>query len=347
MMKKDREENNLEDLMRTATEDTKDEIVNEPKKKKGSSKVIISTIVGLFVFIGALGAGAFMMNNNGDFEDKTQKPDWVGKEKEEEEEPEKVVNKNKYPIELYSWATEAYTEDFWEQEGIEELVYESLRNNASSFSRGVAWMPTGKESQYDTDELAPPSTNDVEQRYIIEDGDEVENPEFSYALQEDYEKAFMIYSEMFLNPVFGDWMGHVSGDSPKASTIEYSQFRELFTHEWWEDNIENKDISSLPIMAEWDDSEWNYNFNKDEDYKLFFGRIIESDDSTIEIEEVGHDDENQPILKTITPVEYFAFDKDNKVFSIKGELEMTLQSNVDDFGSLNRVILNDVSLNIK
>lgn len=346
MMKKDEhKENNLEDLMKSATEDTKDEIIVEPKKKSGSGKVVAFTVIGLILFMGALGLGAFMMNKNGDFEDKSEKPDWVGKEKEEE--VEEVVDENKYPIELYSWATEAYTEDFWEQEGIEDLVYESLEENASSFSRGVAWMPTGKASQYDIDGLASPSTNDVEKRYIEEDGDEVENPDFSYALKEDYEKAFMVYSEMFLNPIFGDWRGHVSGETPEESTIEYSQFRELFTYEWWENNIENKDATSLPIMVDWNNSGWNYDFDKDEEFKIFFGKIVETDESTIEVEEVGHDNEDQPILKTTIPVEYYAFDKDNKVFSVKGSLQMTLQSNVDNFGSDNRVVLNDVSLTLK
>lgn len=346
MTKKDgQNKDNLEELMKSATEKTDDKIIDEPSKKGGSKKVVVFSIIGLLVFLGVLGVGALVMNKNNDFEDKTAKPDWVGKEKEEEiEEDDEVLG---YPIELYSWAKNPYSDDFWEQEGIDDLLSESLRENASSFSRSIAWMPTAKESQYDIEGLAPPSTNDVEQRYVMEDGDEVENPLFSYALQEDYEKAFIIYTEMLLNPVFGDWGGHLSGTSVSDNTITYNHLKPMFTEKWWTDNVESKGVSTLPIMTEWDDSNWDYNFKEDEPHKLFFGRIVETDERLIISEELGTDEENQPIIKVTLPVEYYAFDKDDEVFSIEGVLNLTLQSNIDDFGSKNRVLINDASFSLE
>lgn len=349
MMKKDerKNEDNLEELMRSATEKTNDDTMEDPNEKKGKSlKVVVFSVIGLVLFLGVLGFGAFMMNNNDDFEDKSESPDWVGKEKDDEEveEIDEVIG---YPIELYSWAKEPYTESFWDKEGVEDEVYESLLKDASSFSRVISWMPTAKESQYDIEGLAPTSTNNVEERYIMEDGDEVDNPLFSYALKEDYEKAFMIYTEMFLNPIFGDWGEHLSGTSPSESTITYNHFKHLFTEKWWIENIENKNVSSLPIMTEWNDSNWKYDFKEDEPYKLFFGRIIETDERLITADELGSDEEGQPIIKATLPVEYYAFDENGEVFSIDGELSLTLQSNVDDFGSSNRVIMSEASFSLE
>lgn len=353
--KKDLNEN-LDEMMKSASEkvDYNDNNNKGNKKGKSTKKVIIFTVIGLLLFGAVLATGAFMMNENDEFVDKSEDPDWVDKDNvatEVDDDDEFLDEWNfERPIEVSDWAMNPFVQsEFWEEEGIEDKILEKSREELQGFYSSVSWISSGIPSGYDDPGIAGPYTNNIEERFLE---DESENPEFSYALSEDYQKAYVVYTERLLNPSFGGWAVVQSSDlvSVKDNRI-YNQLRDMFSNEWWDNNVkESEDYTGLPIITEWTNGDWDkYDLAEREAnrYGVFYGVIDDNEDRYVTSENIGSDEENQPIMQVSSPVKYYAFGKDKKLVEISGTLELTLQSNSDTLNVENRVIISDAKLTLE
>lgn len=344
---------NLDELMKVASEkveeDKEIEVSNE-ENKKSTKKVILFTSGGLLVFAGVILSGALFMNNPQEFVDKTETPGWVEGGNADENSND---NYNPWdfekPVELSDWANAPYDkESFWQQDDIENKILEASKEY-QGFYFSVASTNSGIPHGYDDEQLVGPYTNDIEKRYL-EDGSV--NGDFSYALTEDYEKAYVTYTERLINPVFGDWSKMQSSDDLEIkSNMQFNALKDMFTVDWWNENIkESEDYSSLPIFAEWTQNDWD-KFNIDESnvdmYGTFYGKITETDENIIQSEQIGVDQEGQAIMKVSSPVTYSAFGEDGDNVEIHGELELTLKSNSDSTDVANRVVISDAELKFK
>lgn len=348
--KKVNSNDNLDELMKTATQKISDDYGDNNginKKKKSTKKVIVLTISGLLLFAGILSAGAIFMNKPQSFEDKTKIPDWVEKKDEEEYEDDLIDEWDfEVPVELKDWASNPYiSEAFWDNKKIEGVLLEEAREKRGLYS-ATSWMKSGLPSPYDDEEIAGPYTNDISKRYA-EDGVS-DNPEFSYALAEDYQKAYILYTERLLNPTFGGWSSMQYSDVDIKRNIKFNQLKDMFSNQWWKENIENPDnYKNLPILVEWEKGDWDkYSLPEKEttNQGIFYGEVVEDEDRYISIENIGIDEENQAILKVNSPVKYYAKDINDDLIEITGTLELTLQSNSENLNVENRVIITEAKL---
>lgn len=331
----------LEEMMKNATDgdqDTSEETEKAPK----TTKVVVSTLVGLVVLGGAFFFGSSYINQPQDFENKTQDPGWISEQKEVTQEPEEDPADNwnfNFPIELKSFAKKPYDkETFWTEENTNLVMREARKN--SSLVSGVSWIKSGMSAKKD----AKVYTNDVKKRYL-ENGEK--NPLFSYALSEDYKKAYVAYTERLLNPIFGNWSTAQSrGNAGNYYTIEAREFeklKDMFTDEWWSKNIkESQDYSKLPVLAEWKPDSWKkLNLKEREEYRegVFYGKIENDIKNFSKVTIVGNDSEGMPIIKISSPVKFYANKEGGGVVKKSGNLTLTLQSNTENIDVKNRVII--------
>lgn len=339
-------EDDLDALMKQATggSETKDEVFESPTKKKPSKKIIVPAILGSVLFVGALVGGAFMLNKD-EFVDKTDNPEWVGKEKEEVQ--SEIVRK--FPIEVNSWAKEPYSaKSFW-NEKTEKEVLKAAEDNYSIY-QSTAWIPSAVGGFLEGED--PGYTNDPK-KSTLKNGEE--NPYYSYALAEDYRKAYIVYTERFINPLFGAWGMWERADENRKST-SFENLEDIFAVEWWEKNLKNdkNGYKKLPILIEQKAGDWD-KFNlleaTEDNYldvsQIFFGKINETPSQTITVETIGTDPKQMPIIKTKTPILYSAFNNNGKNVEIKADLEMTMRSSQSRVDINNRIEVIDAKLTIK
>ena len=341
---------NLKKLMESAADNSGlDDLIdsNKDSKEKSTKKIVMFTIAGLFAFGVVLVSAALMLNNNPEFVDKSETPSWVEKEGINEEDGENDYDywEFEHPVELKDWATRPFERDeFWSIEGIEDEVLEISREMQSFYST-VSWMKSGLPHPYEDEELAGPFTNDISKRYL-KDGSE--NPDFSYALSEDYQKAYVTYTERLLNPIFGGWVQAQSSERNIKNDSIYNQLKDMFSSEWWNNNIkEGEDYSNLPIVAEWNNGDWDkYNLaeRNSNKYGAFYGEVKETEDRYLTTKAIGLDEENQAIIEVSSPVEYSAFGADGELVKITGTLELTLRSDIEKLNVENRVIIDEARL---
>lgn len=352
--KKNQPNDNLDELMKVASqrvEEEKDVAASEKKENKSTKKVVLLTSGGLVLFAGIVLSGALLMNNPQEFVDKTETPDWVENEDGGKESDGYNPWEFDKPIELNSWAEIPYNQStFWAQDGIEKDLLE-ISKEYQGFYFSIARTKSGIPHGYDDEQLAGPYTNDVEKRYL-EDGSV--NEDFSYALTEDYEKAYVTYTERLVNPLFGDWSKVQSSDDLEIkSNMQFNALKDMFTSEWWNNNIEeSRDYSNLPIFAEWTQGDWDkFNIDKSEEnvnmYGTFYGEIEETEDKLIQSEQIGVDQEGQAIMKVSSPVTYSAFGQDGENVEVHGTLELTLESNSESTDVKNRIVISDAELKLE
>lgn len=337
----------LEEMMKNATDgdqDTSEETEKAPK----TTKVVVSTLVGLVVLGGAFFFGSSYINQPQDFENKTQDPGWISEQKEVTQEPEEDPADNwnfNFPIELKSFAKKPYDkETFWTEDNV-KLVMSDARKNPSLVS-GVSFIKSGLNPR----KGAKVYTNDVEKRYL-ENGEK--NPLFYYALAEDYKKAYVTYTERLLNPIFGNWSTAQSRDLGNYYPIEAREFESLedmFTEEWWSKNIkESQDYSKLPVLAEWKPGSWkNLNLKERKIYKegVFYGKVENNLKNFSKVSFVGNDSEGMPIIKISSPVKFYANKEGGGVVKKSGTLTLILQSNSNSIDVKNRVVISEASLKV-
>lgn len=279
--------------------------------------LLLSTIAGMTFYLSS-------KKMESEFEDRTGLPDWLTSRKDvekENEEKEEVNLEGKYPIEIYEWAKNPFDpKEFWAQEGIYDEIYKTIQKDAYAIITAAAWMPASKGDGVN-DYI--PKTNDVNEK-LLDDG--FPNPNFSYTLNEDYYKTFMVTIERILNPEFGDW-------------DKDGQFSDIIDKKWLDKN-KNKSLT-----LEWSEKlESEHNLPELYDNR-FFGKINKK--KQIEIRDSGHDSQRQPILDVDVPVEFFAFDTKGETVILEGNLKFKLLSNEDSSNVNNRVIVKDVEITTK
>lgn len=349
---KPKKNDELEKMMKQAAKGIDDNINKKKKEnKKSTKKVVIFTSIGLVLFIATLIVGAILLKKPQEFEDKTASPDWVDNEG--------VVNiespplEVEYPIEVYEWAKEPYNQDtFWE-EGMEKEILNVSKDDYRNFYFAISWMPSGLENEFNKGELDEPYTNDVSKRYIENEGKYEENPNFSYALVEDYEKAIVVHTQRLLNPTFGGW-AEVQVPATEGREIkddrQYNNLKDIFSQEWWNENIkEYEDYTNLPIMAEWNPGEWDkYNLAQKEliEQGMFYGQVNETEGNIIVAEIAGIDEEGQAVIDVTIPVKYVALGESGNNVEITGSLELTLESNQDSIDVRERIVISNAKLTL-
>ena len=331
----------LEKLMKSATEKSESNSSEESFKKKSnkSNKVIIAAIAGALVFIGILIAGALMLKGE-EFVDKTEDPKWVDKKKEDE-----VVELGfDFTINVPIWAKTPYNyEAFWTEEKT-EAVKETAKTHYN-FYHATSWLPSSIGGLYEGEDEG--FTNDLEERYL---SNGKENPQFSYVLADDYRNAYTVYSQRLLNPIFGGWdIWERYSDNRSADSFE--SLKDMFSFEWWENNVEKKDgYKNLPILLEESEGEFEkYNLkglNSKDVIKNanFFGEIIEDEENIVKVELTGKEVLGLPEIKTISPVVYTAHNANGTDFQIKGELHLTLRPSEEKINLENRVEISEAKL---
>lgn len=339
----------IDELMKQAAEKVDDDVKeagpeNEPKKSP--KKIVIATAVGLSIFMAALIGGALLLKNQEEFKDNTKEPGWVsniGGEKD----PLIVGEWDfEYPIEVHEWAKGPfYVDTFWNEENSEAIRKEAESMNALTVAS--KWVPSGIGHGYSDPKglLAGANTNDLSQKKLKNGKD---NPLFSYALKEDYENAFVIYTERLLNPTFGDWVFFQRANKSLKSASELGVLKNMFTSTWWDENIkEGEDYSKLPILVDWNGDDWGGIQLAEREtgrYGTFYGKI-EKDSEKFTSNIIGDDENGMPIMEFEVPVEYSAFGKD-AIITKKGLLTITLKSNSESITPSERVVINSAKLEI-
>lgn len=343
-------EQNIEELLKSATETVNEEIKtdNDNKKNKKTKKVIISTSVGLGLFMSALIVGPLLLKNQEDFEDKTETPSWVSKENEKKsEEKSKKEWDFDYPIEVHEWSKQPYDRaTFWTEKNTDEIMKQG--ENIKGLNESLLSIPSSKEHGYDdpNGQLVGAYTNDPTKEYN-EDGSE--NKMFSYAVKEDYVKSFVVNVERILNPVFGEWVFSQRAGRDLKSEQTYEELEDMFTPEWWSANIkEGQDYSKLPLVVDWNGDDWGglkFAERVDGRYGTFYGEIVATEENPVTGSIKGYDERGARIVELKIPVQYKAFGEDDYLIK-KGTLTVEMRSNILDIDSRSRVILSNASLNM-
>lgn len=343
------ENKDLDELMKIATEKIEEKDEEQEVEKKSPKKIILWTSISMVAFIGLLSVGGMMLGDQ-EFENKSKTPEWVAEEKGEDE-----INHNVFefarPVEIYPWAQEPYNIDtFWANEKNEKDILALSLTDYRNFYSNVAWIKSGIAPEDKNENLAGPFTNDTMKQY--NDNGSI-NKDFSYALSEDYQKAYALSMERLLNPVFGGWA--VAQSSEKfgrdiAGSTEFRPLEDLFDKTWWENNITKTNrFDNLPLMAEWKSGSWEkYNINKDvpSTNGVFYGKLAESEGHIINVQNLGSDSMGQPILKVSSPVKFYAFNEKGGIVTVDGTLDLTFKSNELDIDVKKRVVISDAKLTI-
>lgn len=342
---------NLEEMLKNATEKNEPPKESKNDDKSKVKKVVISTFVGLALIGGIFVSASFLQNNPQDFNANNKNPEWIANgNKDGADEESNAPSENwdfNFPFKLESWAKVPYNkETFWTKENDKKLIIAS--GKVTSFTSSISWLKPGLDYGRKN---AKVYTNDIDKNYL-KDGSK--NPLYSYALKEDYQKAYIAYTERLLNPVFGEWTIAQSrgvGDYLTKEAPEFENLKDMFTEKWWNANVkEGSDYSKLPVLAEWQPDSWKNLKLTDRDTNregVFYGRINTSDKAYSKVSIVGSDKEGMPVIKVSTPVEFYANKKDGGKLKKTGTLTLTLQSNEDSVDVKNRVVISSASLKVK
>lgn len=341
------DDDKLKDMFEAASADS-DTLADKEPPKDDSKKKAILTAVGVMVGFGVLlGAGALMLRPQ-EFEDKTEAPTWVDTQVEKVEKSEEYNMWDfEYPVEVPEWTKEPYRYNNFADNEEELAKLTEYAESYNSLFAGLAWLPSG--IQGDWEGAGEPYTSNIEEEYI---NDDIPNPQFSYALREDYIFAYTTYIQRLINPVFGDWAFSQESYSAKdaKSDTQFEVLNDMFSTEWWETNIANApDYSNLPIVADWaGDSFGGMALLDDKEGRIgeIFGVINETEDNYISVDVLGQDERGSDILKIDTPIKYVGVDKDKNTLEKNGTLSITIASN-ENYISENRVVIINTSLTIK
>lgn len=167
--------------------------------------------------------------------------------------------------------------------------------------------------------------------FHLEDGSM--NPWFSYVVAEDVQWFFGNNLQRLLNPVYGGWFY----DHSEPKNIDLTLMQELFTDEWWNENIVEGDASNLPIYADWEDNDYGVD---DVGSYGWFGDITDTN------LEVAQNDEGDNIINGRIFIEYHAVDSDNDSLETReAQLDIQVIPNREDPADVNnRLLINEAEL---
>lgn len=345
------EKDNIEELMKKATEGLEEEKSSEKDpRKKSAKKVIISASAALVLFISALGYGAYVLKSQENFVDKTAKPTWVTQEEKEKAKEIYTSDFNfKRPVEVKEWAKIPFDEStFWEDEEKTNTVISEV-GKIPSVVNVLNWIPSGEknksvDSNPDSILVTGSFTNDIGKMHL-ENGEE--NEMFSYVLREDYTKTLAVSSERLLNPVFGNWSFSGSGENFDIYSVLY----DVFDEKWWVENItsHSNGYKNLPILEDWTGKSFdNLNLKKSENGEgSFYGEIKEDENRKVIAKTKSYSLYNSPVIEFKLPVEFSAFLEGGGVLKKYGTLSLTLSPNEDPSEQNRRVVVSDAKLKME
>lgn len=345
------QDNNVEDLMKVATENSVNTEIQTPQNDFKSLKKIFTIGGGVMAgFAGLLLIGALVINtkpqesiiqNSGN----SNKTNNIQQAKEIPKEQQVNVWDFKYPIDVEDWTKQQYDPHSLSDEKFRSKLL-AYSKKYQQFYNSVSWMPSGVKGNWKGAE--EPYTNETWNKFIVDkDGINKKNPKYKYVLKEDYEIAYIISIQRFINPVFGDWVfaQRVPGKKLHGDPT-FNHLKNLFHEDWWTTNIkENEDYSKLPILVDWNaDNFGGLEFAEKTpgEYGTFFGVIDETDDKQITSSIVGTDKNGENILEVTTPIKYVAWGIDNSKITKYGSLKLTFVSNDDITRVNNRVVISNV-----
>lgn len=307
---------NLNKMMENATS-TKSEKV---KKSKGG---IILIIIVALLLIAIIGFTIFKFLPEIDNEVIDRQPEI---QQEEILTIEELYENIRLPIEGLGWTKLPYFMGFAEDK--------DLRNDAIHWAHltalgGHTVVLPSLEFGY---------INDI--NYALNEDGSI-NLNYSYVVRENVEYAFAIYSQRLLNPVFGNWSTFQFIDTNPSTSLGGQSFRDMFTSEWWNNNISENNYRAIPIFADWEqDGYGGLNFYEGSTDK-FFGEITSMNVNMISLEDgsgVQVDIEAQVL--------FTAFGQ-NELLTKTGILTMQLVPNRDDIYNMDRrMLINEASLTI-
>jgi len=343
MTNKENENKSLEEMMKLASEKVNESLPKKPKKSKKFAFVTVGAIVSLGVL---LYIGSNFVSPQ-EFEDNTKNPEWVDSQIEKNEIAEENSEWNfDYPVDVPKWSKQEFsiTNVIENEETYNELI--EFSKSFPEVNSATAWMPSKEAGDW---EGAPPVfTNNVWEEYL-EDG--TKNNRYSYTLKEDYLIAYASYTQQLINPTFGKWIfsQRYTPAKPMKDNSDLNVLQDIFSDEWWENNISENDYSSLPILADWNgDNFGGLEFAESIPgrYGTFFGIINENEEEEkfVTAEVLGADENDSPILKIVSPIKYVAFGIDDELIEKEGNLELTLKSNNEIIERFNRVVVSDAKL---
>jgi hypothetical protein len=338
----------IEKMMKLASESVDESVVK--KKKSNKFKIIVSAVISVFLIIGLV-YGAKKLRPQ-EFVNKTETPPNINENNSSPNNkgpsPDDIWQFER-PVKVPEWAIKPYHYSMFENDKVLNEIYEYAQQG-QEFDLSVSWMPSGIKG--DWEDAGEPFTNKTWEAIIIdENGNEMPNYQYKYALREDYYQAYAVYIQRLINPSFGNWVfAQTTGDKLYDNNT-YEVLKDMFTEDWWNNNIkENEDYSKLPILVDWDGD----NFGGLElaeyipgRYGTFYGEINQTEDNLISAEFMGLDERGMEIIKVSTPIKYAAFAKKDKVIEKRGTLELTLLSNEDISRLDNRIVISQAVLIIE
>lgn len=335
------DDNKLNEMLEAASESS-DNVSDNDQSKKSKKKAIWTTVGVMTAFGAVLVTGALMLRPQ-EFEDRTETPTWVSEQAEQEEQAQTISMWDfEYPVNVPEWTKQPFSiENVINNEDVLAEVHE-FAESISAVESSTAWMPSGVEGNWEG--AAPAYTNNIDEQFI---NDNIPNPDYSYTLREDYLSAYSVYIQRLINPTFGEWIfaQRYIPASPMKDNNTYRVLSDMFSDEWWNNNIEtDTDYSSLPLLADWDgDNFGGLEFAQENSrYGTFFGVVNETEDEYVTVESLGQDDRESEILKIDTPVKFVAFGTEGLIEK-HGTISMTLASN-DEPVAPNRVVITNAEL---
>lgn len=172
--------------------------------------------------------------------------------------------------------------------------------------------------------------NNPDQVYL-EDGSL--NPMYSFVLSEDIEFFFGHTVQRLLNPLYGGWTSLTLGIDNKNINIAQRHFGDMFSSDWFEENLKENDISALPVFANWENEsyeefgrEW---YGEMDDVQIIFREDSDVFDATID-------------------VKYSRYSQNGSVEEKRGVLKLTATPNYESpEDTNNRYVITDAKLSLK
>lgn len=171
--------------------------------------------------------------------------------------------------------------------------------------------------------------------YELEDGSF--NPLYSYVLAEDVQYFYGHHLQRLLNPVYGNWwQAQLGSDSPNRFAEGVYELEDMFSSEWWEENVVNGNPSNLPIMADFNGD--NFGGMDLAVGPRWFGEITGHEIS------VNSGDR----ITSVIEVKFTSFPEDpaQKPAVRSGVLTLTVEPNLNSEAVNNRLVISEADLKL-
>lgn len=349
--------NNMEDLFNKATEKTK---VNTKRK---NTKLVTFISVGVLLAAGIAGGTWYFLNNNDDnpngtlVTQETTDEDIVPKDEEELTDEElarlEKAEEKKLAQEHIDAVKEIADVDDWQavtynpetggthENPVVEFSPEEIRENFIDYAQGTSFVNMSGSLPGEKDGF----TSDRTQQ-LTSDGNI--NPYYVPVTSDDLNETFGNYINRLLNPVFGGWDSFQNMDNRDVSGRYYPAdmlFGDMFTSEWWNNNITESNYSALPILV----NRWGENYGgHDLDYRangVFFGNI--TDVSLADVFERNVDGTILMSYKIRVNVDYIAQLANGEKLVKKGVTTLTLETNPHSEINPHKLLINEVEYSIE